>query len=76
MNQADKIGSSIEDYIGSLQSVLDMQANSIKEIKSRITRLKTYLKQSKKIEEKYVAESNKLYQDEDSLLADEEQLFS
>jgi hypothetical protein len=49
MNEADKIGSSIEDYIGNLEVVLDSEMNSIKELKTKIQRLKGYLKESKKI---------------------------
>ena len=49
MNEADKIGSSIEDYIGNLEVVLDSEMNSIKELKTKITRLKSYLSESKKI---------------------------
>lgn len=54
-NEADKIGSNIEDYLDNLDHLLDQKVSSIDALRSRIYQIKGYLRDSKKIEEQYAS---------------------
>ena len=54
-NEADKIGSNIEDYLDNLYHLLDQKVSSIDALRSRIYQIKGYLRDSKKIEEQYAS---------------------
>lgn len=52
-NEADKIGSNIEDYLDNLEALLDQKTASIQSLRNRVGMIKGYLKESKKIEQQY-----------------------
>lgn len=52
-NEADKIGSNIEDYLNDLGFLLEQKTNSIQHLQLKIQQIKGYLRESKKIEEQY-----------------------
>mgnify|MGYP003463434805 FL=1 len=52
-NDADKIGSNIEDYLDKLDEILDHKMASILTLKKKIGEIKGYLKESKTLEEQY-----------------------
>ena len=85
-NEADKIGSNIEDYLTSLDVLLEQKASSIQVLRGKIAQIKGYLRESKRIEEQYAHLEKQLYQtelhqhelyqqQEESLLEDDEVLF-
>lgn len=75
-NEADKIGSNIEDYLDNLEDLLEQKTNSIQSLKNKIGLIKGYLRESKKIEEQYAHLERNIYQQqEECLLDDDEELF-
>ena len=76
-NEADKIGSNIEDYLNSLEGLLQRKMGSIRQLQDKIYAIKGYLHESKKIEEQYSMVEKQLFQQqqEESLLDDDEELF-
>ena len=52
-NDADRIGSNIEDYLDNLDEILDHKMASILTLKKKIGEIKGYLKESKTLEEQY-----------------------
>lgn len=52
-NDADKIGSNIEDYLDNLDQLLEHKLSSIMVLKKKIGEIKGYLKESKSLEEQY-----------------------
>jgi flagellar biosynthesis chaperone FliJ len=75
-NEADKIGSNIEDYLDNLDHLLDQKVSSIEMLREKIHQIKGYLRESKKIEEQYAHMERQAYQQqEDCLLDDDEELF-
>lgn len=48
-NEADKIGSNIEDYLDNLDLLLEQKVESIQTLRSKIAQIKGYLSESKKI---------------------------
>ena len=61
-NDADKIGSNIEDYLDNLDEILDHKMASIKKKKKKIGEIKGYLKESKTLEEQYAFVEKQMYQ--------------
>lgn len=74
-NDADKIGSNIEDYLDNLDELLDHKMASILTLKKKIGEIKGYLKESKSLEEQYAAMEKQMYRQQDDLLDDDEELF-
>lgn len=75
-NEADKIGSNIEDYLDSLEGLLERKMGSIRKLQTKIGAIKGYLGESKKIEEQYsLLEKHMFQQQEECLLDDDEELF-
>lgn len=52
-NEADKIGSNIEDYLDNLDDLLEHKLGSIFALRDKISQIKGYLRESKKLEEQY-----------------------
>lgn len=48
-NEADKIGSNIEDYLDNLDALLEQKVTSIVALRDKIYQIKGYLRESKKI---------------------------
>jgi hypothetical protein len=48
-NEADKIGSNIEDYLDNLDTLLEQKVTSIVALRDKIYHIKGYLRESKKI---------------------------
>ena len=61
-NDADKIGSNIEDYLDNLDEILDHKMASILTLKKKIGEIKGYLKESKTLEEQYAFVEKQMYQ--------------
>ena len=61
-NEADKIGSNIEDYLDSLDDLLERKLASIVHMQGRVRQIKGYLKESKRLEEQYAQMEKQLYQ--------------
>jgi hypothetical protein len=61
-NEADKIGSNIEDYLDNLDALLEQKVASIVALRDKIYHIKGYLRESKKIEERYGLLERQMYQ--------------
>lgn len=48
-NEADKIGSNIEDYLNNLDDLLEQKTTSITVLRNKIAQIKGYLRESKRI---------------------------
>lgn len=75
-NDADKIGSNIEDYLDNLDDLLNHKMSSILTLKKKIGEIKGYLKESKMLEEQYASLEKQIYRQQDEcMLDDDEELF-
>lgn len=79
MGEADKVGSDIEKYLYSLESVLERELASIMEVKEKVIKIKKDFNESQRIENLLVEESKKYYprnEPEVCLLDDDDHLFN